>query len=220
MPPARRTKVRERRAARRARVRLDTDARRAQLLELGMKIFADRTYDEVSIDDLAKAAGISKGLLYHYFPTKRDLYLEGLRHTSNELLQRLDVSKLDLPPIERIRVGIDNYLTFVSERANSYIALMRGGIGSDPEVLRIIEGSREELVERMFTGEGSPLAGGDHRTPLARTVLRGWIGFCEAASLDWLTHRDLPQQALRDVLVDMLLPTLRVALGFSIAKTW
>ncbi|MBP6848431.1 MAG: helix-turn-helix transcriptional regulator, partial [Kofleriaceae bacterium] len=57
------------------RIRLDNDARRAQLLELGQKAFAERTYDEVSIDDIARAAGISKGLLYHYFPTKRDLYV-------------------------------------------------------------------------------------------------------------------------------------------------
>src|SRR5687768_16568016 len=131
---------------RRTRIRLGNDARRAQLLELGMKVFAESTYDDVSIDDLARAAGISKGLLYHYFPTKRDLYLAGLRHVAGELLERTDVSKLPLAPIERIRVGIDNYLTFVSERANSYIALMRGGIGSDPEVLRIVEASREALV--------------------------------------------------------------------------
>jgi len=221
MPPARRTKARERHANRRVRVRLDTDARRAQLLELGMRIFAESTYDEVSIDDLAKAAGISKGLLYHYYPTKRDLYVAGLRAIAVELLEQTDVTKLtDLPPIERIRHGIDAYLTFVSQRARPYVALMRGGIGSDPEVNAIVEGVRAELVERMFVGPGSPLAVGDHRTPLARTALRGWLGFSEAAVLDWLTHGDLVQAQVRDLLVDMLLPTLREAMGFSITKTW
>jgi AcrR family transcriptional regulator len=221
MPTARRTKVRERRATRRARVRLDTDARRAQLLELGMKIFAESTYDEVSIDDLAKAAGISKGLLYHYFPTKRDLYLAGLREIAGDLLAQTDVSQLtELPPIERIRRGIDAYLTFVSQRARPYVALMRGGIGSDPEVHAIVEGVREALVERLFTGPESPLATGDHRTPLARTALRGWIGFSEAAVLDWLTHGDLEQAQVRDLLVDMLLPTIKEAMGFSLSKAW
>jgi AcrR family transcriptional regulator len=205
---------------RRTRIRLGNDARRAQLLELGMKVFAESTYDDVSIDDLARAAGISKGLLYHYFPTKRDLYLAGLRHVAGELLERLDVSKLDAPPIERVRRGIDAYLTFVKERARSYVSLMRGGIGSDPEVLRIVEEVREQLVERMFTGPGSPLAVGDRRTPLARTTLRGWLGFAEAACLDWLTHGDLTQQQVRDLLVDMLLPTLRVALGFKLSQDW
>lgn len=205
---------------RRTRIRLGNDARRAQLLELGMRVFAESTYDEVSIDDLARAAGISKGLLYHYFPTKRDLYLAGLRHVAGELLERLDVSKLQVAPIERIRHGIDAYLSFVSERARSYVALMRGGIGSDPEVLKIVEEVREQLVDRMFTGPGSPLASSERRTPLARTTLRGWLGFAEAASLDWLTHGDLSQTQVRDLLVDMLLPTLRIAMGFKLSADW
>ncbi|MCA9678086.1 MAG: TetR/AcrR family transcriptional regulator [Kofleriaceae bacterium] len=204
----------------RQRVRLDNDARRAQLLELGMKVFSEKTYDEVSIDDLARAAGISKGLLYHYFPTKRDLYLAGLRTTAAELLARTDVSAIDASPIERVRHGIDAYLSFVAERKVSYVSLMRGGIGSDPEVLRIVEDVRAALVERMFDGPGSPLAIGDHRTPLARAALRGWLGFAEAASLEWLTHPDLEQATIRDLLVDMLLPTLRLALGFSLSRTW
>jgi len=194
-------------------VRLENDQRRAQLLALARAAFSNRAYDDVSIDDLAREAKISKGLLYHYFPTKRDLYLAGLRQVAGELLERLDRSAQGGAPIERVRGGIDAYLSFVTERARSYVALMRGGIGSDPEVLRIVEGVREQLVERMFVGPGSPLAGEERRTPLARTALRGWLGFAEAASLDWLTHDDLTQAEVRELLVDMLLPTLRVALG-------
>ena len=232
MATARRTRVRERRGAapatttagRRAvrpRVRLDLEERRAQLLELGMKTFAERTYDEVSIDDLAREAGISKGLLYHYFPTKRDLYLAGLRRIADDLLARTDVSqRRDLAPIDRIRHGIDQYLSFVADRARAYTSLMSGGIGADPEVASIIEGVRGALIERMFTGPESPLAGGDHRTPLARAALRGWIGLAEAACLDWLTHGDLTQAQVRDLLVDPLLPTIRGAMGFSLAKDW
>jgi AcrR family transcriptional regulator len=208
-------------ALRRPRVRLDNDARRAQLVALGMKVFAEKTYDEVSIDDLARAAGISKGLLYHYFPTKRDLYLTGLREISRELLERTNVHTLDAPPIERIRLGIDAYLTFVAERARPYVALMRGGIGSDPEVMAIIEDVRQQLVDRFFTGPGSPLqTTDDRRTSIARTALRGWLGFAEAASLDWLTHHDLSQTQVRDLMVDMLVPTIRLALGASISTGW
>lgn len=204
----------------RTRVRLDNDSRRAQLLDLGMKIFTEKTYDEVSIDDLAKAAGISKGLLYHYFPTKRDLYLTGLRGIAGELLERTNVMSLELPPIERVRAGIDAYLTFVSERARPYVALMRGGIGSDPEVMQIIEDTRQALVDRFFSSTESPLSVADHRTALARTALRGWLGYAEAASLDWLLHRDLTQTQVRDLLADLLLPTVRLAMGFSLTSTW
>ena len=67
------------------RVRLSTDARREQLVALGIDIFSERPFDEVSIDDIAAAAGISKGLLYHYFPSKRDFYVAVVRHSADEM---------------------------------------------------------------------------------------------------------------------------------------
>src|SRR5687767_328836 len=96
----------------RRRIRLENDQRRAQLLALGVQAFSERTYDDVSIDDIAKAAGISKGLLYHYFPTKRDLYLAGLRATAAELIASTTAATSDMamPPLERMRAGLDAYL--------------------------------------------------------------------------------------------------------------
>ena len=69
-----------------SRSRLEVDERRAQLLSLGCKIFSENAYDEVSINAIAEAAGISKGLLYHYFPTKRDFYVAALRETAKQLI--------------------------------------------------------------------------------------------------------------------------------------
>src|SRR5262249_47381912 len=81
--PSHHTTLRKGRAKRakepRSRVRLDVDARRAQLVDLGLTEFGTRTYDEVSIDRIAQMAGISKGLLYHYFPTKRAFYVACVR---------------------------------------------------------------------------------------------------------------------------------------------
>src|SRR5213595_2920894 len=79
--------------------RLDNDERRAQLLALGRAAFASSAYDAVSIDELAKRAKLSKGLFYYYFPTKRDLYIAGLRETAQELVDKLTGVKLtDLSP--------------------------------------------------------------------------------------------------------------------------
>src|SRR5579871_4236367 len=93
-----------RRMVRRAkrRVRLETDARRAQLLVLARRVFSDRSYDEVSIDDLAREAKISKGLLYHYFPTKRDLYVAALRVIADDLLARVRAIPRELPDADRV----------------------------------------------------------------------------------------------------------------------
>ncbi|MCA9514836.1 MAG: TetR/AcrR family transcriptional regulator, partial [Myxococcales bacterium] len=108
---------------RRTRTRLDTESRRAQLVELGTRVFAEKSYDEASVDEIAALAGISKGLLYHYFPTKRDLYLACLQAVAEELLARADLSDAPLPPLERLRAGIDAYLAFAAEHARAYLAL-------------------------------------------------------------------------------------------------
>lgn len=195
------------RAARR-RVRLETDARRAQLLELARRAFSDRSYDEVSIDDLAREAKISKGLLYHYFPTKRDLYVAGLREIAEELVQRVTAIPTDLPPIERVRAGLEAYLDHVAQHSRAFVALMRGGIGSDPEVAQVIESVRVRLAARFL--DGSPLApmlAGNVRFEVA---VRGWLGFVEAASIDWCAAPRLTRDQLRELLVDVLAAVISV----------
>jgi AcrR family transcriptional regulator len=198
----------------RRRIRLENDQRRAQLLALGVQAFSERTYDDVSIDDIAKAAGISKGLLYHYFPTKRDLYLAGLRATAAELIASTNAATSDMtmPPLERMRAGLDAYLDHVSRHARPFVALMRGGIGSDPEVVSVIEGVRATYVERFLEkAEGTPLAGLLlSNRPLVRLAVRGWIGFVEAASLEWLQKKDVERVELRNMLVDALLASLKI----------
>src|SRR5688572_23691931 len=82
----------------RERARLQVDERRAQLLALGLQLFTDHTYDELSIDDIAGAAGISKGLLYHYFPSKRDYYVEVVRMAAGHLVERTAEAGVDASP--------------------------------------------------------------------------------------------------------------------------
>jgi AcrR family transcriptional regulator len=123
---------------RRRRIRLDNDQRRAQLLELARRAFSDRAYDDVSIDDIAQVAGISKGLLYHYFPTKRDLYVAGLREIADELVEAIFRVPVSLAPIDQVRTSVDAYLEHVMRHSRAFVALMRGGIGSDPEVAAVI----------------------------------------------------------------------------------
>ena len=182
---------------------------------VGRKTFAERTYDEVSIDDLARAAGISKGLLYHYFPTKRDLYFAGLRATADELIARsTSAAAPELPPLERMRAGLDAYLDHVSRHARAFVALMRGGIGSDPEVAAVIEDVRRTYVQQFLArAGGTPLAGATLDLPRVRLAVRGWIGMVEAASIDWLASPGLDRATVRDFLVDALVAITQVALA-------
>jgi AcrR family transcriptional regulator len=190
-------------------VRLDNDQRRAQLLELARRAFSDRAYDDVSIDDLARVAGISKGLLYHYFPTKRDLYVAGLRGIADELVAAITAVPLELPPIERVRAGVDAYLEHIHRHSRAFVALMRGGIGSDPEVAAVIDSVRGRLFDRFLVGSPfAALLAGDARF---ETAVRGWIGFVEAASIDWCANPRLSRVELRELMAAVLYEIIRVA---------
>ena len=197
--------VTKRRTKKPSRARLDVDERRAQLLALGLDLFSQRAYDAISIDEIALAAGISKGLLYHYFPTKRDFYAAAIREASRQLLEctRPDESA---PPLERLSRGLDAYLAYVEHRGPAYSALLRGGIGSDPSVAGIVQETRDSFLERVM--ENFPAA---EIGPTLRVTLRGWIGFVEAASLDWVERHELRREALRELCAEVLMEAITVA---------
>ncbi|HJL16357.1 MAG TPA: TetR/AcrR family transcriptional regulator [Sandaracinaceae bacterium LLY-WYZ-13_1] len=185
-----------------ARSRLQVDERRAQLLELGLRLFSERAYDEVSIDDIAREAGVSKGLLYHYFGGKRAFYVACVDAAAAALVERTEPTH-ELSEPDRARRGLEAYLDFVEERAGAYGALMRSGIGHDPEVAAILEGARRAIVDRMLEGMGVRPP-----RPLVRLAARSWIGQVEAACLEWLERRDVPREALIRLLLGALYGTL------------
>jgi AcrR family transcriptional regulator len=172
------------------------------LLQLARKAFSDRSYDDVSIDDLAREAKISKGLLYHYFPTKRDLYVAGLREIADELVQRVTALPADLSPIEGVRAGLDAYLDHISQHARAFVSLMRGGIGSDPEVAQVVEGVRRRLADNLL--DETPFAAHLSKDVRFQFAVRGWIGFVEAASIDWCADPQLSATELRELLTTIL----------------
>ncbi|MCB9680816.1 MAG: TetR/AcrR family transcriptional regulator [Alphaproteobacteria bacterium] len=180
------------------RSRLTNDDRRAQLLELGERLFSQRAYDEISIDDIATEAGISKGLLYHYFGGKRAFYTAVVAQAAERLIAATHPDPT-LPGRARALAGLSAYLDFVQARASAFIALMRGGLGHDPEIRAIIESVRADFEARSLEGLGL-----DGPRPVYRTAVRAWIGAVEMASLDWLEHRHIE----RDVLLALLLGSL------------
>lgn len=185
--------------------RLEVEERRAQLLDIGTELFSRRSFDDISIDEIADAAGISKGLLYHYFSGKRGFYIAVIRHSAETLLaasagQRIAVSE------DPLRAGLDAYLAYVGDHARIYVMLLSGGIGSDGEVRAIVDGTRERFVKRILG-----IAGSDSSSAALRLAVRGWVGFVEGASLDWVVTRDLPADQLRELLVRVLADALRAA---------
>src|SRR5947207_11759245 len=121
-----------------ARRRLETDDRRARLLALGRRIFSRRPYDSISIDDIAAAARVSKGLLYHYFPSKRRFYVETVRDAVARIRAHAEPDP-SLPEVERLRASLERYLDFAERNAALYAAVLRSGVGLDAEVYAIVE---------------------------------------------------------------------------------
>jgi AcrR family transcriptional regulator len=177
------------------RVRLPVDERRINLIELGIQLFSSRSYEDLSIDEVAAAAGISKGLLYHYFRSKQEFYAETIRVASMRL-RRLTEPDPKLPPYERLRAAIDAHLGFVKEHSLAYAAIYRSGVAVAPEVGEILEDHREAVM-RSFLHDLRL------RKPPAvlRAAIRGWIFMVEGACLDWIAHPELRREDLRELLV-------------------
>ncbi|TMC09837.1 MAG: TetR/AcrR family transcriptional regulator [Chloroflexi bacterium] len=187
------------------RERLRPDARRAQLLELGVRLFTERPYNDFTMDEIATLANVSKGLLYHYFPTKREFYMAALREATGEMLHLIEPS-LSLPPVEAMRAALDAYLGFVEDHAPAYRAVLRGGVGADPEVQKIADDFRDAMAERLLNGARIL-----QPTPEQRLAVRGWIGFVEAASLDWIDRQDLARPRLIQLLSQTFAAAMQAA---------
>ena len=179
-----------------ARQRSD-DGRRTQLLDLGLRLFGGRSDAEISIDDIATAARISRGLLYHYFDGKRGFYLETVRHAASGLVERVKTDPA-LGPEARLRAGIAAYLEYVETFAEAYVVLMREG-WCGRESSRGPEGARESIVDHLIDG-GPEL----RRTPAVHAALRGWLHLVEGMSLDWLEHGEIPRETLVEILASAL----------------
>jgi AcrR family transcriptional regulator len=191
-----------------SRQRRKVEERREQLLDLALELFTRRTYEELSIDEIAQAAGISKGLLYHYFPSKRAFYVAAVERAADHLLEATELPKEDpssVPTVAELRQGMEIYLGYVEERAPSYQFLLRGGAGEDAELRAILERARTRFAERIQKGLGEP------DDPKVRIAIRGWVGFVEAASLEWVERKDVEREALAAFLVEIFLAVLRAA---------
>lgn len=185
-----------------------TADRREELLAIGRQLFARHAYDELSIDDVAAAAGVAKGLLYYYFKSKRGFYLATIRAEADELLALAQPDPA-LPPAERLRRTLDAYLEFVNKASERFRALVVAGLGSDPEVRAIRDRDRAEFLRLLAEG----VAHQPEPSPALRAVLEGWLSFIEGVSLDWLDHRDLTADQLRELLVAALAGSLHAALA-------
>ena len=175
-------------SARIPRVRLAHGARRAQLVALGVELLRSRPLDQLSLEDVAAAAGISRALPFHYFATRNDFLVAVVGSASKELLDATNPDPA-LPPLERLRSGLEGYIDYIEGNATAYIALVRGAAGADEELRAVFDTTREVIVDRILEGLGLIA-----ESALSRLAVRGWLGMVEETAVSWLRLRNLPRE--------------------------
>ncbi|MGW2396787.1 TetR/AcrR family transcriptional regulator [Kitasatospora sp. NPDC001664] len=179
--------------------RLPVQQRREQLIAVALELFASRPPEEVSLDDVAEAAGASRPLVYRYFAGKQQLYEAALRSAAEELSGRFTVPP-DGTPTEQLAAVLDRYFEFVAEHHTGYGALLRGG--SVVETARtgaIVDEVRRVALRRTLRHLGVREAAG----PRLTLLVRSWISVVEASALTWLDEgRQIEPESLRDWLID------------------
>ncbi|MFB7504530.1 TetR/AcrR family transcriptional regulator [Streptomyces broussonetiae] len=178
------------------RRRMGVDERRQQLIGVALDLFSRRSPDEVSIDEIATAAGISRPLVYHYFPGKLSLYEAALKRASQDLASRF-AEPHEGPLGARLLRVMRRYFDFVDEHGPGFSALMRGGpaVGSSA-TNALIDSVRQAAYDQMLSHLG--VAAAPARLEL---VVRSWISLAESTALLWLDGRRIPRAELELQLV-------------------
>lgn len=169
------------------RTRLTPDERRAQLVALGVAFLAESPLDELTIDTLSERAGVSRGLLFHYFGSKQGLHREVVRTARDSMLHATEPIP-ELPPLDRLHDTLVRIVRFVREHGGTFYSLVRGVASGDSEVRAVVEEAREEQAVRVvaaFLELGVP------NTPLLRIALRSWVAFAEEALVESALGTDL-----------------------------
>jgi AcrR family transcriptional regulator len=185
--------------------RLAVDERRRRLLELGVQLFSRHTYADLSMSAIAREAGISKALLYHYFPSKQAFFVATLQQQAEELAARTATDPSQAPP-EQLMRALDAFLGWVEENAAGYAKLLEGA-STHAEVRELVDQVRAVTADRILEG----LSPGAAPAPALRAAVHGWLWFMDGAITDWLEHRDMD----RDQLLGLLLGTLYGAVTAS-----
>ncbi|MGW3425032.1 TetR/AcrR family transcriptional regulator [Streptomyces phaeochromogenes] len=178
------------------RRRMGVEERRQQLIGVALDLFSRRSPDDVSIDEIAAAAGISRPLVYHYFPGKLSLYEAALKRASDDLAERF-IEPQEGPLGARLLRVMRRYFDFVDQHGPGFSALMRGGpaVGST-NTNALIDGVRQAAYLQI-------LAHLRIERPPARLelVVRSWISLAESTALIWLDGRRIPRTELEAQLV-------------------
>ncbi|HTJ34876.1 MAG TPA: TetR/AcrR family transcriptional regulator [Dactylosporangium sp.] len=183
--------------------RLEPDERREQILSCAVRLFGRRPYAEVSTTDIANAAGVARGLINHYFGTKKGLFIEAVR----VLVTIPAVAVEQLPEGDlatRVDASVTWFLDVVSRHSTSWLAAVDGGgVGRDPDVQRVLAEADEIAAESILVAVG--LAGVEEHRDELRAMIRAYCGLAKATAREWLERGALDRAQVHALLATMLI---------------
>src|SRR3954467_1176848 len=182
------------------RVRLAPEARRAQLIALGVEMLATRRLDELSVELIAQKAGISRGLLFHYFSSKQEFHLEVARAAAAEMIRRTEPDPA-LAPVDALRAALTSFVDYVEENPDNYKSLVRAAVGGDAEMRAIFDEPRRTMAQRIV---GVIAAQGLEVQPRVTLAIHGWVAYVEECVIRWIDTRTVTRDELLDMLTNSL----------------
>lgn len=187
--------------------RLEPDERKEQIFDCAAALFGERPYAAVSTSDIAARAGVARGLINHYFGTKRELYLAVIR--SALTVPHFAVEMLPSGPLEkRADAAIEWFLDRVVRQQKTWLAAIAPeGIGKDPEVEQILAEADRESADRVLEAIG--LAEDHPRREEFNALVRAYGGMVKAAGREWLVRGTLSRQQVHSLLSHSLLTMVR-----------
>jgi AcrR family transcriptional regulator len=187
-----------------SRRRLSPEQRRDELMDIGATLFAERSYEDITMEDVARQANTSRALVYHYFPSKPEFFAAIWKRAHDRLLS--DVNFEGASSVrDSVAIALEAYLSFYEAHVPLVVIANRSSIAADPVLRLPIAESMRTLCERLL--ESSGIAG--HARSIASVALAGWIVFVREVTVEWL----LDQRISKRETLDLCLAVLDVTLG-------
>ena len=191
--------------------------RRQLIVHAARRLFTSRPYDQVTTSEIAKDAGVAYGLIAHHFENKRGLYLAVTNEIATEIAGvHLTAPPADATPVEALRHALRNHIAYIDSNSDSFVALLRGALGADPEHQAAIERLRWLGAQRILAALGIA----EPVPAVLRTSMHGWVGFLDEMMIDRITHRDIEADALVELATAALLTTLRTVTTLDTSITF
>jgi len=184
--------------------RLDTDERRSQILEVAQRLFSQRPYGQVSTIEIADAAGVTRGLVHHYFGTKRQLYLEAVRELVRLPIGELFDSMVALTTGGRVlswEESVDAWMDLVEQNREPWLlAIDAGETGQDQTMHEILFQVRDRTASQVMLVLGLD----DEHHPEIRSLVLAYGRFAEEVTREWLDRRRISREQARTFLLGSL----------------